>query len=206
MRWPWERLGINISTPPEPEAQVPANSIGMILTHSDLGCLSDVHRRAIFSNRVISKVCWTSENDFFVDWKLVDDKVKALLNIEGENHPIEGVPLPDDLTVGCSIHYTTDSNYQHCILNVTNSLGAWILGLKKRCSTGDCFVDSRMFETLVSLLHTPLSFRGLEFEKLESYLKRWREIPNLPAEFYPPDISLSQDMFFPRPPQFKKGR
>jgi len=206
MRWPWEHLEIDNGTPPEPEPHVLAKSTGVILTHSDLGCLSDAHRRAIFSNRVIGGVCWTSENHFFIDWKLVDDKAGVLLNIEREDRPIEGVPLSDDATVGFSIHQTTDNVYKHCILNITNSLGHWIFGLRKTCSAGNCFVDSRMFKTLVSLLQTPLSHGGLEVEKLESYLKRWREIPNLSAEFYPPDISLSREMFVSRPPQSDKGR
>lgn len=201
MRWPWKRLLLEESKVPEPDPQTLANSTGIILTHSDLECLSDTHRRAVFSNRVISGVCWTSDNHLFVDWKLAEDRVEALLNLEGEEHPIEGFPLAHESTIGFRIHHTTDSNYEHCILNITNPLGAWIFGIKKRCSVGDCFVDSRMFRTLVSLLHTPLSYGGMEVEKLESYLKRWREIPNLSAELYPPDISLSQDMFVPRPPQ-----
>ena len=187
MRWPWDHLEIDESTPPEPEFDVLAKSTGVILTHSDLGCLSDAHRRAIFSNRVIGGVRWTSENYFFIDWKLADDMAAVLLNTEREARPIEGVPLSDDATVGFSIHQTTDNVYKHCILNITNSLGHWIFGLKRRCSAENCFVDSRMLKTLVSLLQTPLSHSGFEVEKLESYLKRWREIPNLLPEFYPPE-------------------
>jgi hypothetical protein len=76
-----------------------------------------------------------------------------------------------------------------------------MFGIKKTCSEGHCLVDNRMFKTLVSLLHKPLSFSGLEMDKLESYLRRWREIPDLSTELYPPDISLSRDMFAPRPPR-----
>jgi len=206
MRWPWEGPLLEESKVLEPDPQTLANSTGIILTHSDLVCLSHVHRQAVFSNRVISGMCRTPDNHLFIDWKLVDGKVEVLLNIDRGSRPIEGVPLANDLTVGFSIHQTTDSIYKHCVLNITNPLGAWIFGIKKRCSVGDCFVDSRMFKTLVSLLETPLAFGGSEMKKIESYLKRWREIPNLSAESYPPDISLSRDMFVPRPPQSEKRR
>jgi len=112
MRWPWDGLRSEGREVPEPDPQTLANSTGIILTHSDLGCLSNAHRRAVFSNRVISGVCWTSDNHLFVDWKLAYDRAEALLSIEGEEHPIEGFPLADESTIGFRIHHTTDNNYE----------------------------------------------------------------------------------------------
>ena len=52
------------------------------------------------------------------------------------------------------------------------------------------------------MLHTTVKHEGYQVEKLDQYLKAWRELPGLPEGLRPPEYTLTRSDFgFAYPPK-----
>jgi hypothetical protein len=171
------------------------------LTDKDLEWLSSEHRNHIFANRSSVSVRWLSSGHLAIDWESCPEHNVLFAGTRGQ--PIGLAVLPDASTIGFPVHKTTDISYNHCLLNSNNLFVKWLMLVKAACATELYGLKAEHFEGIISLLQSPLGFHGLKLPHLIKYLERWRQMPNLPPELYPPDIQLTDDMFSDSPHEIK---
>lgn len=179
--------------PSETEISTPEwydDSIAII--EEDLELLSDEHRSAVFEDRSVGSVEWSHEGDLILHWIL--NKKSNLLSRHAWQ-PLEVTNLPTSTVVGFSVHKTTDNTYGHGLLNEGHPFVQWLIRVRDCCAQDAHGLRKEQFDSLISLLETPLRYRGHKLSQLTRYLDEWQNLPGLPSELYPPAVELTPDMF-----------
>jgi hypothetical protein len=163
------------------------------LSHDDIACLSDEHRDVIFKTRAPVSVRWLASGHLATDWKSCTENQAFF--VVSQDRRLHVVALPNASTIGISVHKTTNSVYGQCFLNANNSFIQWLIALKTACKNKTYGLNEEHLARLISLLDSPVRYRGHEVERLKQYIDGWKELPGLPAELLPPDMELSRGMF-----------
>ena len=109
--------------------------------------------------------------------------------------------LPNASTIGFAVHKTTGNVSFHCLLNTNNLFVKWLLSVKTDCAIKSYGLKDEHFRRISSLLDNLPSSMGMSYKTSIRYIAGWRQMPNLPREFYPPNIKLTNDMFSISPRQ-----
>lgn len=164
------------------------------MPNRDLLHLSDAHREAIFEGRRIGQLARSNEGVLEIIWDLSESPPELSIGTD-RRRPIEVTALPEGDRIGYTIHKTTGSVYVHAVLNSDHPFVRWVVAVWRHSLTGDSFVDSDRFNTLLTLLRTPVEHSGHELPRLHGYVEQWRGICGLPPDLCPPELTLSQEMF-----------
>ncbi len=80
--------------------------------------------------------------------------------------------------------------------NINNPFVAWLNRVKEIRQDGELDLG-RQVAKIFSFINSYGSGHGgrMNLTKLDTYLKGWKELPNIPDEFYPPEIDIAEDMF-----------
>ena len=162
-----------------------------VLLADDLQYLSDSHRAAIFSGRLVTGVSWLDNDNLVLKWeRSAEDPLFA----GGSARPIGIAALPEVLTAGGPVHKTTDSVYDFLLLNSNHSFIQWLVRAKQACQHNLHGLSMAHFERVIALLRSPLEYEGmLSLPELTQYLDGWLDLHGLPADLRPPQITA--DMF-----------
>jgi hypothetical protein len=159
--------------------------------------LSDEHRSAIFRDRSVRSVEWSSEGHLIIYW-VSDREGIRLLSRYPWSAPLEVTNLPATTVIGFSVHKTTDQVYGHSLLNEDHPFVQWLMRVRDCCERNIHGLTKEQFEQLIELLETPLRHSGHRLDDLITYLEGWRNLPGLPPILYPPAVQLEPEMFVMR--------
>jgi hypothetical protein len=161
---------------------------------ADVDDLSDAHRTALFSGRVISRTRSITSGELAIDW-IRGERSRSL-----QPGRIDVADYDDEYTIGFSTHKTLDDVYEAVILNSRNVFVQWLLRVTSACSDGRYGLRRQQAELLADLFDKPARLHRYEVDKLNVYVARWRTISDLPPELYPPTLTIDRNMFTRRRP------
>lgn len=158
-----------------------------ILFHDSL--LSDSHRVALVDARVPKKIFWFDENYLAIDFSL--STTESELFAESRRAKFFLLDLPVETAVGCGIDWALSN--MTIVLNANHPLVLWLARVKVACAN-DEGITNNQFRTLLELLDR-CNWPFGEIGKLQDYLAAWSKLPGLLPDLYPPNVSLSWEMF-----------
>jgi hypothetical protein len=124
------------------------------IPENDLRLLSGEHRSAIFEDRSVGSVEWSSEGDLVLYWIL--SKEGNMLSRSAWSTPLEATKLPASKVVGFAAHKTTDSVYEHGLLNEGYPFVQWLIRIRHCCANYAHGLAQEQFDQLISLLERPV--------------------------------------------------
>jgi hypothetical protein len=160
------------------------------LMPNDLTILTAKFRSSIFSKYKPVAVTKTKSGMYSIAWAVVRDEIAADLDNSftfKDGEPISLIALPDKM-IGIVTHKTTDTVYPKIILNSKHPFVLWMDKTLKAFSEDKYNLQKRAVARLVDLTDQVIRYPSLAYKDFKNYLEKWKEIPNLPAELYPPEI------------------
>src|SRR5918998_431294 len=92
-------------------------------------------------------------------------------------------------------HKTTESVYEHGLLNEGHIFVQWLICARDCRAQNAHGLMKEQHEWLASLLEVPIRHGGYQLPVLTTYLDGWRTLPGLPSDLYPPAVKPTPDMF-----------
>lgn len=153
---------------------------------------------AIFQNRRAANARWLISGHLAIDWTLNGDPLVSLDELVSK--PVQVAALPDSEIVGVKIHNTTDEIYAQVLLNAVHPVVEWLQNIRVACERGEHRLTEAQLVRVVDLLnaaarYTWMGYSSTQLEDLNNYLLKWKDLPDLPEDLYPPTIKLTPDMF-----------
>jgi hypothetical protein len=160
------------------------------LMPNDLNVLTAEFRSSIFSKYRPVIVTKTKFGMYSITWAIIKDEIVTGLDNSftfKDDEPISLNALPDKL-IGIVTHQTTDTVYPKIILNSNHPFALWLDKTLKAFSEDKYNLQRRAVVRLVDLTDHVIRYPSLAYKDFKNYLEKWKEIPNLPTELYPPEI------------------
>jgi molecular chaperone HtpG len=160
------------------------------LTGEVVDSLSHEHRRSIFIKRIAENARWMDGN-LAVDWRRGDQS--GGVTIGPRKVPL--LALPTIEVIGIEIHKTVDDIYPSELLNTQHPFVQWLLRAVGACTNGQHGLGNPQRQQLESLVEDAVRYPATRMQALRRYVAAWRKIPDLPDDFYPPNIEITQHSF-----------
>lgn len=160
---------------------------GPLLIDSDFVHVSTYQRAAIFDGRAATNIRWLMPGCLAIDWSCdVPDNIFYHEPYVGKFWLVE---VPDLSLLG--FHDLFSSSY---MLNVHHPHVQWLMKVKSYCHKGEYGFSEQQFYVLMSEFSRPIRFPSYYCQSLNSYLKAWIKVPDLPADAYPPAEEVTPEM------------
>jgi molecular chaperone HtpG len=163
------------------------------IVDDDLVLFSDQHLSAIFKGRSVSSVERSPKGDIILHWIWGENSNMLFSRPTGRSLAL--INWPDPTVIGFQAHRTSERAAGLGLLNEGHPLVQWLVRIRECCAQNVHDLTEEQFERLIGLLETPVLYTGLDLSDLSKYLDRWRNLPGLPSELYPPALELTRDMF-----------
>jgi molecular chaperone HtpG len=160
------------------------------ISDDDLYRVSREHAGAIFSLRFVESVTWLSSGHLAINWKVGESEPLLI-----DARPIVAAAF-DDTNVICFRVHPTINNDRYVLLNTENEVARWLIRVNTNWQHGSSVIAVEQIKRLNGLFQWNAWFPGTDdFVKLVEFVNRWREIPGLSPQLYPPSVRLSVKMF-----------
>ncbi len=189
-----------ILAPHEPSFEVPHDREGLSQPYwneeiwaifgDEFAALSSAHRQELFEERSISAGSWLATEHFLM-FLQKDTPSRAVGNTVYKRHDL--VELPSPLTVGFEVH-PSRSHVDRVLLNASNPLIQWMLRVKSASAKSLHGLNAKHYKRLEELFCEACD-EPWDLDDAVEYIKKWRQIRELPADLYPPKLELLSDMF-----------
>jgi hypothetical protein len=185
-------LGLGLSTEPDLAPDPVWDDDVRAIFSGELNALSRAHTVALFRGRSVSSTRWLSSTHFAVYWTKTDE----VQTLGGPPYKPSRVALLDNpFTIAVHVHPIADTPLRPRLFNSGNLFVQWLIRVKQAASVGEYGITPAQYESLYEKVDESTS-SILQSDQLEEYLHNWRQIPGLPPELYPPEISFDPAMFW----------
>jgi hypothetical protein len=174
-----------------------------LLIEKDLARMSSFHTQAIFKERSVTSIQWIHTDYVSIDWMLEEAQEKDLFRIiDGYSMQLADIIEIEDVgVVAFSIGRSfIGHSVDRIIINKNNIFVCWLIDVKNRLDVEQETLRRQQFQRLVRMFFDAVRYPSSYLASLTTFLERWRQMPGLPPELYPPDIEFTARMFQLRPP------
>jgi hypothetical protein len=145
-------------------------------------------REYMFENRQLESV------ELLDDFVICSWKQTAKKQNRDRWDTIEFAAFDSELIGGVLNNVSMHNSNNVLVLNLNHAFTKWYLAVSQACAQELYGLKEKHIERLIRLLNSPLKHGGHEFDKLQSYLKQWQNLPNLPKELLA-YFDLTKDQF-----------
>lgn len=153
-------------------------------------------RVSMLTDRHVTAARWSSHgNQLEIDWSrgVVEDDWMYSDHINA----LGIIALPDRAAIGTAIHKATKSDMDCGLVNAEHPFIQWALRVKAVSVAGLYGLKLLQYDQLTTFVYDALMSQGegQSLQYLANYIEKWREIPDLPTELYPPSFILTSGLF-----------
>lgn len=158
------------------------------ITPDDFRFLSRETINSIFLNRRPADVKKKQENLYTISWQIHKSQDEKEDEFTGRNgKPLSFIRLPNE-KIGIVIHRLNDSIYEHILLNLNHPYVEWLQNTLEASSSHQYEFKKEAIERLLELTDDAIRYRPVHDKEFINYLDKWKNLPNLPSNLYPPEI------------------
>jgi hypothetical protein len=171
-------LNVPISSNPDP-----------VLIDDDLDRLSDWCRTELFRRRTVEGIQLLDVGGALLTWRAMREGEEL---VSSSSRPAYFAHFGLTTLVGIPIHKTLDDNFYAVLLNLDNPFVEWLLRVRKHCIAHEYSLTPESFEHIFDYLYD--SVRYYVRDELTLYLRKWRELREIPPDLLPPVDQIKPEM------------
>lgn len=154
----------------------------------DFKFLSRKTINSIFLNRRPIDVKKKNEDLYIISWQIHKSQDEKENDFTGRNgRPLSFIRLSNE-QIGIVIHRINDSEFEHLLLNSNHPYIEWLQKTLEAYPSHQYEFKKEAIERLLKLTDDVIRYHNLHFKEFINYLDKWKNLPNLPSNLYPPEI------------------
>lgn len=153
--------------------------------------LSSKHRDKLFAHRKLTDMKWITPELLRITWTLYEGESQMFLGANKyDSLRLASIPFHNVIGFRATIEESYGGTTYY--VNDEHEFTGWLKRVDEASRTP--LIKRDQFMALIKLIREAIEYRGDGLSKLNSYLEKWLEIEDLPAELYPPLKEITPEM------------